>query len=1001
MIFNLAVVLSIYVISSVIKANNSQKQPRVYNSVNSSSFSFRFKEDFNESTFYRTVDLENQNLTRNLFDANNGYDVSILSKPDLLGKDKPQDLIEYITINLNKGPQSLTVLMNFESSGISTLQLLNDYMVYWKDTGYCKHGQVYDPLVGLCRDVFCTQGYIFTNKGCVPDLNANKTGYLPVKEKPDQLEIEITLSHIYNVHIINSNVVLKHGRIMEIENFADEFKKGLSNALNVNPNRIDKVKILSQDTFNETGVFSKPIVILVDGLELTLDSNYLAQFERTTFSFLLRDYHEYPDENVETIVLYYYLSKLAIENKLMKVMNHSVLLSDVTESLNANKTGWCNEPNKKLFVMGEFRIYAYFDPNSKPKYFVFVNQTETLYGVGYFYLTVAYISKVLGNSSNSEKSKLYPDLLEDSKEFPENNIHFSQYIYSQHNEKGKDFLTIVWNLKYNPIIMDDDFFDYKNTSVIYLKDVTDVVLDKGSNLTYTQNLLTVCNRAPKIRVDCENHETIRIRLCELDLMKNNSYCSNMLNVCFSINEYEYDELKPDDYIRICKYKPTLSSSNLIKNYDLSKEFLDKSNDLMNCIPGWVSVFSMILSIIFMLATLFTYALSKELRNIPGWNMINLTTALIIAETSFLAGSLSGSSSLLCFLSALMTHYGFLASFFWMNVIAFDLHRNFRLSSNILLLNLAVKERLPKYAIYAWISPFIIVLISLAIDLSIKDSTSVASYRPCYAGFLDGCIDYNNLTSNKSEKLFEGLNETQIDECYSEYKQIYLIAILSKTCWIQSGKANTIFFGVPIGVVILSNAVFYILTICNIRKQKIKLKENMRRFSGAKMASDYDVKFYIQIAFIMGFMWVIGYFLTTFSSDNPSYKVIYQILIYLFILFNASIGIFIYFLFMFKKDTLQLYKRLFKRWFPKAKEAKINKDQSQHEGNTKKKKEKTSISRLVSNENNNIHIKVTNVLFKNVLFNEKSNSESNVTPSTSKISLESFMGTNDSKMILRI
>ena len=86
-----------------------------------------------------------------------------------------------------------------------------------------------------------------------------------------------------------------------------------------------------------------------------------------------------------------------------------------------------------------------------------------------------------------------------------------------------------------------------------------------------------------------------------------------------------------------------------------------------------------------------------------------------------------------------------------------------------------------------------------------------------------------------------------------------------------------------------------------RKQK---QSHLRRFSRNKLPGDEDVKFYIRMAIILGFTWITGFIMTTFSLAN---EIVYQIFIYIFILSNCLCGVFIFFSFVFKKDTKKLYK----------------------------------------------------------------------------------------------
>ena len=127
------------------------------------------------------------------------------------------------------------------------------------------------------------------------------------------------------------------------------------------------------------------------------------------------------------------------------------------------------------------------------------------------------------------------------------------------------------------------------------------------------------------------------------------------------------------------------------------------------IAGYLSNICIVISIVFIILTLVTYALFEELRNIPGWNIINLTLALGMAQFFFLLGSFIDQFPVVCFIVAVITHYGLLASFCWMNVIAFDLYRNFRRkSSHIILKMINIRKRLIKYLCFGWLMPMIIV-----------------------------------------------------------------------------------------------------------------------------------------------------------------------------------------------------------------------------------------------------------------------------------------------------
>ena len=87
--------------------------------------------------------------------------------------------------------------------------------------------------------------------------------------------------------------------------------------------------------------------------------------------------------------------------------------------------------------------------------------------------------------------------------------------------------------------------------------------------------------------------------------------------------------------------------------------------------------------------------------------------------------------------------------------------------------------------------------------------------------------------------------------------------------------------------------------------KKKQKSITKRASKGKVASDYDIKFYIQMSILMGFTWISGYTITPQLKTDVSIK-IFSIL---FIISNGFTGIFIFFAFIFTKNVLNLYKDL--------------------------------------------------------------------------------------------
>jgi hypothetical protein len=286
----------------------------------------------------------------------------------------------------------------------------------------------------------------------------------------------------------------------------------------------------------------------------------------------------------------------------------------------------------------------------------------------------------------------------------------------------------------------------------------------------------------------------------------------------------------------------------------------------------------------------------------------LTIALFIAQFSFLIGSLVNQHPLVCFIVAITTHYGFLAAFSWMNVIAFDLYRNFsNRSSHILLSTVNINRRILKYALCAWFGPLVFVAICMILDLQLNVDFKKSVFKPCYAGYLANCKDDVYFHTNPNSKSMSAYNMNGQGICMTEATRPSIDSTFMDTmsyCWIKNGNAALLFFGAPIGAIIIVNSILFLLTILNIRAKRRRQK--LRR---TRSTTSTDVNFFIRIAMIMGFTWTIGFFFGMFTHKNESSVIVNEILNYLFVLCNTSTGLFIFVLFILKQDVKNLYMQL--------------------------------------------------------------------------------------------
>ena len=81
------------------------------------------------------------------------------------------------------------------------------------------------------------------------------------------------------------------------------------------------------------------------------------------------------------------------------------------------------------------------------------------------------------------------------------------------------------------------------------------------------------------------------------------------------------------------------------------------------------------SVLSLLILVVVYGMFKELRTLPGKNLINLSFAMMFYHVFlFVAGSRNIEG--LCIVIAILLHYFLLSSFAWMSVMAFDVAKTF-------------------------------------------------------------------------------------------------------------------------------------------------------------------------------------------------------------------------------------------------------------------------------------------------------------------------------------
>ncbi|CAL1283298.1 unnamed protein product [Larinioides sclopetarius] len=230
---------------------------------------------------------------------------------------------------------------------------------------------------------------------------------------------------------------------------------------------------------------------------------------------------------------------------------------------------------------------------------------------------------------------------------------------------------------------------------------------------------------------------------------------------------------------------------------------------------------------------------KKLRNLPGYCLFSLCVALVIAYLcTFIPYSRKKPTD--CKAVGVIKAFAFLASFYWMNVMSYDIWRSLRLATAKLRLtgDKPMMTRFAMYSSYAWGIPLFIMIVGIIVDNS----------------------------PNSDEK--------------------YKLIIKDDSCWFYYRQALLVYFAVPLFVLLFLNILLFISSFLMINSATMKKAENK-----ADLWSRFLVSF--RLAVVMGLMWIFG--VVAAASEQ-------MWLWYFYVLCNVLQGVFIFFSFTFTEKT---------------------------------------------------------------------------------------------------
>ncbi|XP_048525430.1 G-protein coupled receptor Mth2 isoform X6 [Dendroctonus ponderosae] len=327
--------------------------------------------------------------------------------------------------------------------------------------------------------------------------------------------------------------------------------------------------------------------------------------------------------------------------------------------------------------------------------------------------------------------------------------------------------------------------------------------------------------------------------------------------------------KPCDGLRQYAFKE-LQAVQLFSLEEFCFEHFEGKAGVLACVdkeeirgqnPARWYISGMIISMPFLLITFLVYALLPD-RNLHQralmFYVLSLLIAYILLVTINLAPNIP--TWFWCKFLGYSTLFFFMVSFFWMNVICFDIWYTFSGGRGFMgSKRTSERRRLIFYSLYANGVPLLIVAWTYGMQISLPNE---CEHNP-------------------------GIGVAK--------------------CFLATGWASLWYFYLEAGIVVIANITFFILTALRIRKVKQEtsmLKHNdSKRHTYEKDKQKFNL--YVKLLFAMGVNWsmeVISWLV------NWNTKSEYQYIWYATDFFNAVYGVFIFFIFVFKKKIWTLLQR---------------------------------------------------------------------------------------------
>ncbi|XP_061383795.1 G-protein coupled receptor Mth2-like isoform X1 [Danaus plexippus] len=284
---------------------------------------------------------------------------------------------------------------------------------------------------------------------------------------------------------------------------------------------------------------------------------------------------------------------------------------------------------------------------------------------------------------------------------------------------------------------------------------------------------------------------------------------------------------------------------------------------------------LVLSVPFLLATFLVYAFIPDLRNLHGMCLMAYCGGLIVAYPflaylKFHTGKI-GVEMTGCYTIAFIVYFAFQTSFFWLNVMCYDIWRTFRIGSLSSTLHAASgyrggstnkrrdQRRFLAYGAYAWGVPAVLTAITIGMEFSKE-------------------IPDNIITPGFG----------------------------SQRCWFDDWLSELVYFFTPVFVLVVCNATLFTVTAYRIRsiRQETAILKGSESSRSDKIKMDKQrYGLYLKLFVVMGVNWTVEVISFAVGGSNWYWIVVD--------LCNIALGVYIFFIFVWKKKVRNLIRKKFR------------------------------------------------------------------------------------------